>query len=206
MSSTRRRRLIGLVALALVAVVSAACSDSDPDSTRAASIADCPARFGCAKFAARFQVINDTDSPITLEAKDIINVLGKDRASLNLTVPARSTSATLSVVLGDDGLQSRDGYIPGRSEGEWLWTIRSGASTTEAAVELAATDDSSIGIQLFEGRAHIGYPVATWGSAYDPVELASTSGVKSFTAVGSTSPEFMRTMPVSTWTFSPPSP
>lgn len=68
--------------------------------------------------------------------------------------------------LGDDGFQSESGYIPGRTEGEWTWTIRSGSSTMEARVELTFSDDMSTGLQFFQARSLIGQPSATWGSSY----------------------------------------
>lgn len=206
LSSIRSRTFLAVV-VALTALILTACSDSDSDSTRSSASADCPARYGCASFAAEFTVNNETDAAITLQAKDIVNVSGRDRSTLNLTIPAQSTSPKLAVTLGDDGFQTGNGgYVRGRSEGAWTWTIRTDSSITEARVELAASKDNSLGITLFEGRAHIGQPLATWNSAYDPVTLDSTTGVPSFTAIGSKPRDFEQTMPTSSWTFSPPSP
>ena len=212
-TSARRSRLVpALVVLAALMIGAAACSDSDSgsdngsDTARTASSTDCPARFGCAKTASGFQVVNNTDVEISLEASAIVNVRSADRPSLSFSVPARTTSAKQLVILGDDGFESDRGYIPGRTEGAWTWTIRSGPSITEARIELAFSDDSSIGIRLFEARSHIGQPVATWGSAYDPVSLISTTGVKTFTAIGSRTEDFTETRPVSSWTFSAPTP
>jgi hypothetical protein len=202
-SSTRRLRSVpALVVASALVLGAAACGGSDSDTARTASSADCPARFGCAKTAAEFQVVNNTDTEIRLEASAIVNVSNANRPSLSFSVPARSSSAKQSVILGDDGFQSESGYIPGRTEGEWIWTIRSGSSTTEARVELAFSDDMSTGLQFFEARSLIGQPLATWGSSYEAVSLTSTTGVKTMAAMGSRTDDFTQSRPVSSWTFS----
>lgn len=160
-SSTRRLRFVpAVVAASALVLGAAACggSDSDSDTARTASSADCPARFGCAKTAAEFQVVNNTDTELRLEARTIGNVSNANRPSLTLTVPARSSSAKQAVFLGDDGFQPESGYVPGWTEGEWIWTIRSGSSTTEARVELAFSDDFSTGLQFVQARSLIGQP------------------------------------------------
>jgi hypothetical protein len=205
MLSPIRSRTVLAIAVAIIALAFTACSDSDSDTNRSSASADCPARYGCASFAAEFKVINETNAAITLQAKEIVNVKSSDRSTLNLTIPAQSTSPKLAVILGDDGFQNGNGgYVRGRSEGAWTWTISTDSSTTEARIELAASKDDSMGIVLYEGRAHVGQPMATWNSAYDPVTLNSTTGVASFSAIGSKPTDFEETMPTSSWTFSPP--
>jgi hypothetical protein len=205
MLSPIRSRTVLAIVVAIIALAFTSCSDSDSDTNRSSASADCPARYGCASFAAEFKVINETNAAITLQAKEIVNVKGSDRSILNLTIPAQSASPKLAVILGDDGFQNgKGGYVRGRSEGAWTWTISTDSSTTEARIELAASKDDSMGMVLYEGRAHIGQPLATWNSAYDPVTLNSTTGVASFTAIGSRPIDFEQTMPTSSWTFSPP--
>ena len=124
-SPHRHLPLAGVALTLLLALGVAACGGSsdtsdnagtdtaNEDLVRTAGSADCPARFGCAKTPVSFQVRNDSDMTIELYASDIINVRQADRLSLTMTVPARSTSETKPVYLGDDGLESRDGYVRG---------------------------------------------------------------------------------------------
>lgn len=208
--TTRHRRTWLAPAVLVIGLTAGitACGDSSDGqaaSDRSASSADCPARFGCATTPVSFVVRNDSDTAITLTASEFINVRDADRLSLTMTVPARSTSETKPVYLGDDGLESYGGvYVRGGYEGQWTWEIRTEGSTTTARVGLIANEDFEFGLDIFEGWAQIGQPLPTFESAYDPVTLSNGGGTATWTAVGSNVDSWDENRPEPfSWTFSP---
>lgn len=179
---------------------------------RSAASSDCPARFGCAETPVVFQVRNDSDEAIELRADSIHNVRGADRLSLTMTVPARSTSEAKPVYLGDDGLESSDGYVRGGYRGSWTWEIVSASQPpTLAQVNLGANeafgDFKDLGI--YEGWSQVGWPVAKWESSQEPVTLMAVqgeapNGTPTWRAVGSYVESWDEgAAPSLTWTFSP---
>jgi len=198
------RSLVALVAVGALTIVSVACSDSKTDGPRTASTSDCPARFGCAKNPAAFTVTNNSDVEITLSARNFNNVKDNYRSVLTFTVPARSTSPVKGVYLGDDGLESESGYIPGGYRGWWIWDVQTDTSRTTARVSLAANEDFDLGMGLFEGWSQVG-PTSgtTWESAYRPVNLKSSEGVPTtWSVVGSYVESYDESSrPVMSWTF-----
>ena len=199
------RSLFG-VAAALLLVLGVACSDSNSDGNRNASGGGCSTRFGCALKPTNFQVRNDSDVAITLEADQFDDVLESDQSSLTITVPAHSTSPASPVHLGDDGLRSDDNsYVRGGYRGWWTWTIVTDASRTTARVGLSMNDDSSIGEQLYEGWSQVGPGQATTQSSeFTPVTLNSQEGTPTWSALGSYHEVLGDAAPVMTWTFAPP--
>ena len=213
---TQTKRFTGVAALALALTLTfgaTACGDasttSEATGDREARSADCPARFGCAKTPVSFQVRNDSDTTIEFYASEFFNVRDADRLSLTMTVPARSTSETKAVYLGDDGLESQSGYVRGGSRGSWAWEIRTASSRTFARVNLGANEEFEFNVfDIFEGWSEIGQPTPDWRSTYDPVVLldASEQGKPSWQAVGSWQESWDEGRPTMSWTFSAPAP
>lgn len=205
------RSLVGLVAVSALAIGVTACGGSkgeESDAARTASTSDCPARFGCAKNPAAFTVTNNSDVAITLSARNFTNVKDNYRSVLTFTVPARSTSPVKGVYLGDEGLQSESGYIPGGYRGWWIWDVQTDTSRTPARASLAVNEDFELGMELFEGWSQVGPPVGTtWESTTRPVNLNSTTGVPTWSAVGSFVESYDESSrPVMSWTFTPIAP
>lgn len=209
MTATKRTGpMVGALLAISLLLGASACSSNSTDTAaedRTAAASDCPARFGCAKTPTSFQVRNDTDEAIELVASSFTNVREADRLSLTMTVPARSTSETKPVYLGDDGLEGVSGtYVRGGYRGQWTWEIRTATSSTSARVALASNEDFDLGVGVFEGWSHIGQPLPEWASAYEPVVLTAADGSPTWNAVGSFIDSLGGDRPTMTWTFSPP--